>query len=75
MVLRPEGYARGMNKTQTLEAGLIGWRERFAQKVEKPVSRRTPLSANQVRAIIGAFFFIKSAFYVVRSVRRALKNR
>jgi hypothetical protein len=64
-----------MNKTQTLEAGLIGWRERFAQKVEKPVSRRTPLSANQVRAIIGAFFFIKSAFYVVRSVRRALKNR
>ena len=23
-----------MNKTQTLEAGLVGWRERFAEKVE-----------------------------------------
>ena len=64
-----------MNKTQTLQAPLIGWRERFAQKVEKPVSKRTPLTAKQVRAIIGAFFFVKAAFYVLRSVRRAIKNR
>jgi hypothetical protein len=64
-----------MNKTQTLQAPLIGWRQRFAKKVEKPVSKRTPLTASQVRAIIGALFFLKSAFYVVRSVRRAIKNR
>ena len=69
------GYTDGMNKTQTLEAGLIGWRERFAQKIEKPVSKRTPLTANQVRAIIGALFFLKSALYVARSIRRAIKNR
>jgi hypothetical protein len=64
-----------MNKTQTLEAPLIGWRQRFAQRVEKPVSKRTPLTANQVRAIIGALFFVNSAIYVARSIRRAVKNR
>jgi hypothetical protein len=64
-----------MNKTQTLEAGLVGWRDRFAQKIEKPISKRTPLTAKQVRAIIGALFFVKSALYVARSVRRAIKNR
>jgi hypothetical protein len=64
-----------MDKTQTLEAGLIGWRERFARKIEKPISKRTPLTARQVRAILGALFFVKSALYVGRSIRRALKNR
>jgi hypothetical protein len=64
-----------MKKTQTLEAGLVGWRERFAQKVEKPVSKRTPLTVKQIRAILGALFFVKSAVYVGRSIRRAIKNR
>jgi hypothetical protein len=64
-----------MNKTQTLEAGLVGWRERFAQKIEKPVSKRTPLNGKQVRAIIGAIFFVKSAFYVGRVIRRAIRQR
>jgi hypothetical protein len=64
-----------MNKTQTLEAGLVGWRERLAQKIEKPVSKRTPLTVKQIRAILGAIFFVKSALYVGRSIRRAIKNR
>ena len=64
-----------MNKTQTFEAGLIGWRERFARKIDKPISKRTPLNAKQVRAIIGALFFIKSAIYVARTLRRAVKSR
>ena len=64
-----------MNKTQTLEAGLVGWRERLAQKIEKPVSKRTPLTVKQIRAILGAIFFVKSSLYVGRSIRRALKNR
>ncbi|HET8651257.1 MAG TPA: hypothetical protein VFM13_01670 [Gaiellaceae bacterium] len=63
-----------MDKTQTLEAGLVGWRERLARKLEKPVSKRTPLTANQVRAVLGALFFVKSAIYVARSVRRAVKR-
>jgi hypothetical protein len=64
-----------MKKAQTLEAGLVGWRERFAQKVEKPVSKRTPLTVKQIRAILGALFFVKSAVYVGRSIRRAIKSR
>jgi hypothetical protein len=64
-----------MKKAQTLEAGLVGWRERFAQKVEKPMSKRTPLTVKQIRAILGALFFVKSAVYVGRSIRRAIKSR
>jgi hypothetical protein len=64
-----------MPKTQTLEAGLVGWRERLARKIDKPVAKRTPLTVQQVRAILGAIFFVKSALYVGRSVRRAIKNR
>jgi hypothetical protein len=64
-----------MNKTQTLEAGLIGWRERLAKKIDKPVSKRTPLTVQQVRALLGALFFVKSALYVGRSIRRAIRNR
>jgi hypothetical protein len=64
-----------MRKTQTLEAGLIGWRERFARKIDKPVAKRTPLTVQQVRALLGALFFVKSALYVGRSIRRAIRNR
>jgi hypothetical protein len=64
-----------MPKTQTLEAGLIGWRERVARKIDKPVAKRTPLTVQQVRALLGALFFVKSALYVGRSIRRAIRNR
>lgn len=64
-----------MNKTQTLEAGLVGWRERVAKRIEKPVSKRTPLKAKQIRAILGALFFVSSAVYVGRVIARAIKNR
>lgn len=64
-----------MNKTQTLEAGLVGWRDRLARKIDKPVAKRTPLTVQQVRALLGALFFVKSALYVGRSIRRAIRNR
>ncbi len=64
-----------MSKAKTLEAGLVGWRERLARKIEKPVSKRTPLTVQQVRALLGAIFFVKSALYVGRSIRRAIAKR
>jgi hypothetical protein len=64
-----------MAKTRTLEAGLVGWRERFAEKIEKPVTKRTPLNGRQLRAILGALFFVKSALYVARAIRRAIAQR
>lgn len=64
-----------MDKTETLEAGLVGWRDRLARRIEKPVSKRTPLTTKQVRAILGALFFLKSAIYLGRSIRNARKRR
>jgi hypothetical protein len=73
--VHPAGYRSRIRKTQTLEAGLIGWRERLAKRIDKPISRRTPLTPQQIRAILGALFFVKSAVYVGRTVRRALNQR
>jgi hypothetical protein len=67
--------AKTRTKTQTLEAGLIGWRERLAQKVEKPVSKRTPLNGRQIRAILGALFVINAALYLGRVFNRAVTQR
>jgi hypothetical protein len=64
-----------MAKTQTLEAGLVGWRQRLATRIDKPVSKRTPLKADQVRAILGGLFFISSALYVGRAIAHAIRNR
>ena len=63
-----------LKKTRKLEAGLVGWRESFATRIEKPVSKRTPLTGRQVREILGALFFLKSALYVGRSIRRAIRH-
>jgi hypothetical protein len=63
-----------MKTTQTFEAGLVGWREHFARRIDKPVSKRTPLTSNQVRAILGALFFFSSAIYVARSIWLAFRR-
>ena len=62
-------------KTQTLEAGLVGCRERLANKVDKPVSGRTPLKSQQIRAILGALFVINAALYLGRVFNRAVTQR
>jgi hypothetical protein len=67
--------AKTKTKTQTLEAGLVGWRERLANKVEKPVSKRTPLNGKQIRAILGALFVINAALYMGRVFNRAFAQR
>ena len=64
-----------MNKTQTLEAGLVGWRGRVADKIEKPVTKRTPLDGKQLRAILGAFFFAMSVLYVARAIGDAIARQ
>lgn len=49
-------------------AGLQGWREKVGDVVADPVSNRTPLDDEQVRAVIGAAFFVLSVMYVVKTV-------
>ena len=52
-------------------AGLQGWREKVGDRVAGPVSDKTPLDEEQVRAAIGALFFVLSVLYVVKTVRAA----
>lgn len=54
------------------KAGLQGWREKAADAVAGPVARRSPLTDDQVRAVIGVMFFGLSVLYVYGTVRRIL---
>ena len=57
--------------TQVGQAGLQGWREKVADGVAAPVSRRTPLGEDQVRAVLGGTFFVLSVLYVVKTLKAA----
>jgi hypothetical protein len=64
-----------MMKLQTVgEAGLTGWREPVADKTAKLLSRRTPLRAEQVRALFGIAFLALSLLYVVRAVTQLARD-
>lgn len=54
------------------KAGLQGWRVKAADAVAGPVSKRSPLSDEQVRAAVGALFFALSVMYVYGTLRRLL---
>ena len=54
-------------------AGLAGWRETVADRVASPVAGKTPASEDQVRAIVGATFFLLSLYYVIASIARMAK--
>ena len=59
------------NATELGQAGLQGWREKLADGVASPIAQRTPLGEDQVRAAIGAAFFVLSVMYVVQAVKAA----
>jgi hypothetical protein len=63
-----------MPKTEQLgHAGLTGWRETLADRVAPPVAHKTPASEDQVRAVVGATFFVLSAYYVATTIARMAK--
>ena len=57
--------------TDVGQAGLQGWREKVADGVAGPISKRTPLAEEQLRALIGVTFFVLSVMYVVKTVQAA----
>lgn len=61
-----------MDTTQVGQTALVGWREKVAAGIARPLSDRTPLGDEQVRALVGALFFVLSVIYVIGTVRRAL---
>ena len=58
-------------------AGLRGWRAKVGDAVAGPAGRHTPLSQDQVRAVVGAAFLALSVIYVAQTTRdvvRALRE-
>jgi hypothetical protein len=55
-------------------AGLQGWRAKVGDTLAEPVSQRTPLDADQVRAAVGALFFVLAVLYVIQAVREAAQQ-
>lgn len=64
-----------MNKEALGQAGLRGWRARVGEAVAQPVANHSPLSAEQVRAVVGALFFALSLVYVAGTIRRLVGRR
>ncbi len=52
------------------KAGLQGWRLKLADSVAQPVAQRSPLNEDQVRAAVGAVFFVLSLVYVIGTLKR-----
>ena len=53
-------------------AGLRGWRRKVGDAVAEPAARNTRFSRDQVRAVVGAVFFLLSLVYVTGTLRRIL---
>ena len=52
------------------KAGLQGWRAKVGDAVAGPVARRSRLTDDQVRAAVGALFFVLSLIYVFGTFKR-----
>ncbi len=52
---------------------LTGWRRKVGQPLADALARRTRLSADQAQALLGAAFFLVSAWYVTKTVPRAVQ--
>ena len=69
------GYTDPMPEPQNIGlAGLVGWRKAVADRVAPTAARRAPLSEEQVRAAIGAAFFLLSLYSVTRTAIRIVKT-
>ena len=60
--------------TELGHTGLQGWRAKVADGISKPVANRGPLDEDQVRAVIGAAFFILAVIYVVKTISEAARR-
>ena len=62
------------NTTEIGQQALPSWRGAIADKVAPPAAKRTPMSEDQVRAVLGAAFLAISTFYVVSSIVRMIRT-
>ena len=55
------------------QAGLQGWRGKVADGIAEPVAKRAPLDSEQVRALVGAGFFVLAVMYVMKTLTTAAR--
>jgi hypothetical protein len=60
--------------TELGQAGLSTWRAAIADRVAPPAAKRTPLSEDQVRAALGAFFLTIATVYVISAWVRVFRT-
>jgi hypothetical protein len=60
--------------TELGQTGLQGWREKVADGISAPVAKRAPLQEDQVRAAVGAAFFVLSVLYIVKTIKAAARQ-
>jgi hypothetical protein len=63
-----------MDAVRVGQAGLSGWREKLADGAAAPFEDRTPVEPDQVRAVVGAVFFVLSVVYVVSTARQIIRE-
>jgi hypothetical protein len=60
--------------TELAHTGLQGWRQKVADGISPPVANRAPLEEDQVRAVIGAAFFVLGVIYVAKTIAAATRQ-
>ena len=60
--------------TELGQTGLQGWREKVADGVSKPLAKRAPRDEDQVRAVVGAAFFVLAVIYVGKTISAAARQ-
>jgi hypothetical protein len=56
------------------ESAMTGWRAKLGERVAEPVSKRSPLTPEQVYAGIGFVFLALSLWYVGSTLVRAYRK-
>ena len=56
------------------DGAFYGSRAKLAEKVEGPITKRTPLSAEWFRSLLGALFLFWSTRRVVRALRAGFRK-
>ena len=57
------------------KAGLQGWRAKVGDAVAAPVAKRSRFNPDQVRAVVGAVFFLLAVLYVGGTIKRIVARR
>jgi hypothetical protein len=73
--LSGSGYTARMPQPRSIaQASLVGWRKAVADRVAPRAASRAPVSEEQLRAAIGAAFFLLSLYYVASTIARIIRS-